>query len=528
MAVAGPSAPRAGATGAEARVGRPEPAFLLEARGITKSFGPTRVLRGVDFAVAAGEIHALLGGNGAGKSTLLKIVSGTETRDGGSLLYKGHDVDHHEGREARSGGIAVVHQELALLPHLTVAENIDLPHHRRGASLFSQRAAHRIALDALVADRPRTSPRRAVGRQVGDLTLHEQQLVEIARALNSGAQLLLLDEPTANLTAAETERLFDVLRGLVARDPHLRRVRLAPDAGDPPDRRRLHHHPRRRRRRSTARRSAPSRDAEIVEQMGQASALAGAAEASPASRRGPTSRQATGGAPGDQGAWCRRRRSRAAASSAWPARPPVPEALIDALIGAAPGADLRILLDGREQVIRSPREAARSRVGFVSRRPREQGRARHAAHHRQHDGVAPGRASPEAGPAARKSAEAGRLLAALRIKARSAVGPAGHAERWHAAEAADRPLARPQPGHAGAGGADARRRHRHQAGNLRPDPPDGGGRARRWSGGRPSRSSCRAVRRRPRLRSRTGARPASCAAPRSTRNGSPPATGMAA
>src|SRR5690349_8778006 len=214
MAVAGSSAPRASVVGAEARVGRLEPAFLLEARGITKSFGPTRVLRGVDFAVAAGEIHALLGGNGAGKSTLLKIVSGTETRDGGSLLYKGHDIDHHEGREARSGGIAVVHQELALLPHLTVAENIDLPHHRRGASLFSQRSAHRIALDALsLIDRD--FARRAVGRQAGDLTLHGQQLVEIARALNSGAQLILLDEPTANLTAGETERLFDALRGLV-------------------------------------------------------------------------------------------------------------------------------------------------------------------------------------------------------------------------------------------------------------------------------------------------------------------------
>src|SRR3954451_3279939 len=98
------------------RGGQSEPAYLLEARGITKSFGPTTVLRGVDFAVAPGEIHALLGGNGAGKSTLLKIISGVENRDGGALLYGGHDIDSQEGRHARSGGIAVVHQELAILP----------------------------------------------------------------------------------------------------------------------------------------------------------------------------------------------------------------------------------------------------------------------------------------------------------------------------------------------------------------------------------------------------------------------------
>ena len=396
-------------------MGQPGPAFLLEARGITKSFGPTRVLRGVDFAVAAGEIHALLGGNGAGKSTLLKVVSGTETRDGGSLLYKGQDIDHHEGREARSGGIAVVHQELALLPHLTVAENIDLPHHRRGASLFSQRSAHRIALDALsLIDRD--FARRAVGRQAGDLTLHEQQLVEIARALNSGAQLILLDEPTANLTAAETERLFDALRGLVREtricvvfvSHRIREIRQIADV-------------------CTVIRDGVSAinraplgsitDAEIIEQMGQASALAGAAEAGPASRRGPTSRQATGGAleiKGQDVDVVIEGGSILGLAGA----PAGPEALIDALIGAAPCADLRILHDGREQVFHSPREAARSRVGFVSGDRANKGvlatlpiidnmMASRRVVGRQK--LVPGS----------ESAEAGRLLAALRIKARS-------------------------------------------------------------------------------------------------------------
>ena len=105
---------------------------LLEASRITKSFGPTKVLRGVDFAVAPGEIHALRGGDGAGKPTLLNVVSGVLNRDGGALPHKGHGIESRDGGEARSGGIVVVHQEMAVLPHLSVAENIDLPRHRRG------------------------------------------------------------------------------------------------------------------------------------------------------------------------------------------------------------------------------------------------------------------------------------------------------------------------------------------------------------------------------------------------------------
>ena len=108
-----------------------------------------------------------------------------------------------------------MHQELAILPHLSVAENIELPHYRHGWSLFSQSAAYETALEALALIDAEFA-KRAAGLQIGRLTLHEQQLVEIARALKSGAQLLLLDEPTANLTAGKTERLFEVLRRLTA------------------------------------------------------------------------------------------------------------------------------------------------------------------------------------------------------------------------------------------------------------------------------------------------------------------------
>lgn len=336
--------------------------LLLHAQGITKSFGPTTVLRGLDFAVAPREIHALLGGNGAGKSTLLKIVSGVIAKDGGTLLYAGHDTDSHEGREARSRGIAVVHQELAVLPHLTVAENIDLPHHRRGLSLFSRRAAHEVALQALaLVDRDFAG--RAAGILVGALSLHEQQLVEIARALNSGAQLLLLDEPTANLTAAETERLFDVLRRLTRESGisvvfvshRMREIRQIADVCTII------------RDGVTAVNRQPLgtlSDADIVDQMGQASAVSGATEAAP-----PPD------APRPAGAGRGRLEIRgpeldlaveAGSILGLAGAPAGPEALIEALIGARRPGTFTILRDGQARAYGSPRQAARDGVGFVS------------------------------------------------------------------------------------------------------------------------------------------------------------------
>lgn len=341
--------------------GRAESVFLLHAQRITKSFGPTKVLRGVDFAVAPGEIHALLGGNGAGKSTLLKIVSGVLARDGGTLLYEGRPSDGHEGREARSRGIAVVHQDLAVLPHLTAAENIALPHHRRGLSLFSQRRAHRAALDALALI-DRAFAGRAAGVRVGDLTLHEQQLVEIARALDSGAQLLLLDEPTANLTAAETERLFDVLRRLargngisiVFVSHRMREIRqvadvctIIRDGVTAVDRLPL----------------GELTDADIVDRMGQASAIGGTGASAPA-------RAATAAGTGRGRLEIKGMGLDVAVEGGsilgLAGAPAGPEALIGMLIGAERARGFTVLLDGRERDCRTPRQAARSMVGFVS------------------------------------------------------------------------------------------------------------------------------------------------------------------
>jgi ribose transport system ATP-binding protein len=188
---------------------------LLLARSIVKSFGPTSVLRGFDLSISSGEVHAFLGGNGAGKSTFIKIISGQHERDSGTLEFDGREIGTSSASPVDSGAIAVVNQELALLPHLSVAENIAMPRLHRGLRTYSERAAKAMAIEALSLIDPRFA-RESVGRLVSDLTLHERQLVEIARSLGSGAKLLLLDEPTANLTAAETTRLFTVLRRLIA------------------------------------------------------------------------------------------------------------------------------------------------------------------------------------------------------------------------------------------------------------------------------------------------------------------------
>ena len=179
--------------------------LVLEALDIEKSFGATKVLRKANLRVARGEIHALLGGNGAGKSTLIRIVSGSLHRDAGAI-----SVDGREPYDARS--IAVVFQELALLPDLSVAENIHLPHRRDALGRIDRHEMDALGAQALAAIDPALV--QLLRRPVSSLDLHQRQLVEIARALSSGAKLILLDEPTANLTFADAERLFAVLRRL--------------------------------------------------------------------------------------------------------------------------------------------------------------------------------------------------------------------------------------------------------------------------------------------------------------------------
>lgn len=183
----------------------------LEMRAINKSFGPVAVLKDMKLEVLPGEIHALVGENGAGKSTLIKILGGVIQRDSGQILIDGVPVEISKVRDAERLGIAIIHQELSILPDMTVAENIFLgsePRTRLGlvddASMRRQvsEVLGRLGLDI----DPRT--------RSGDLGVGQLQLVEIAKALIHKAQLIVMDEPTSALADREIERLFGIIRGL--------------------------------------------------------------------------------------------------------------------------------------------------------------------------------------------------------------------------------------------------------------------------------------------------------------------------
>jgi len=184
---------------------------LLEAAAITKSFAGVQALKSVSFELRSGEVHALVGENGAGKSTLIKVITGAEKADSGTLTVDGHPVPHNSPAVAHSLGIAAVYQQPALFPDLTVAENIALALESTGMwRRIDWEARDRLARDLL----ERAGAEIAPGRAVHTLSMPEQQIVEIAKAIGARAKILILDEPTASLTEREMERLFRVIRTL--------------------------------------------------------------------------------------------------------------------------------------------------------------------------------------------------------------------------------------------------------------------------------------------------------------------------
>jgi rhamnose transport system ATP-binding protein len=186
---------------------------LLEASHITKSFAGIQALRRVSFDLRPGEVHALVGENGAGKSTLIKVMTGAETADSGSLTVGGRPVRHMDPHVARAYGIAAIYQQPALFPHLTVAENIALGLEREPAwRRVDWARRNRRAADLLARVGADIHPERLVET----LSMPEQQIVEIARALGADARILIMDEPTASLTDREVERLFGVVARLRA------------------------------------------------------------------------------------------------------------------------------------------------------------------------------------------------------------------------------------------------------------------------------------------------------------------------
>ena len=191
----------------------PDPAVgvapRVELRGISKRFGPTAALTDVSMELHAGEIHALVGENGAGKSTLVKILAGVHAPDSGTILLDGVATAVNDPATARAMGIAVVHQEPRLFPDLSVAENVFLANPPRGrAGEISWREMRRAAAALF----EQLDVHLNVSAQVRGLSMADQQLIEIAKALSVKARVLILDEPTASLSAHEVERLFTIVR----------------------------------------------------------------------------------------------------------------------------------------------------------------------------------------------------------------------------------------------------------------------------------------------------------------------------
>jgi len=183
---------------------------ILTMQGIQKHFSGVHALKGVNFDLKAGEVHALMGENGAGKSTLIKVLCGIHKRDGGSIEYLGESVSFNNISESQAAGISVVHQELNMMNHLTVAQNMFIGREYKKAGLINDRRMEEEAKAMFDKIGVRIDP----SVKLGDLTVGKQQMVEIAKAVSRDCKLLILDEPTAALTQPEVEELFKIMRDL--------------------------------------------------------------------------------------------------------------------------------------------------------------------------------------------------------------------------------------------------------------------------------------------------------------------------
>lgn len=182
-------------------------------RGLAKSFPGVQALAGIDLDIAAADIHGIVGENGAGKSTLMRILAGVDRPDSGEILFEGSPIRRFSVREAQSRGIAMIHQEQNLIVNLDVASNIVLGDEPNRFGVVDRAAARARASELL----RQVGAELDVRRRLGDLSVAERQLVEIAKALDSGSRLLIFDEPTAMLTDHEAEKLWSLIRDLKSR-----------------------------------------------------------------------------------------------------------------------------------------------------------------------------------------------------------------------------------------------------------------------------------------------------------------------
>ena len=183
---------------------------LLHLKAISKSFGGTQALKNVSLSVAAGEVLALVGENGAGKSTLMKVLAGVYQPDHGELFFDGEHREFSTARDAIDAGISLIHQELNLCENLTIAENIFLGREPTRMGLLDRRKME-VLSDGLLEKVGLHCPSSLL---VGKLSTAEKQLVEIARAISFESRVVIMDEPTSSLTAAESNRLFEIVREL--------------------------------------------------------------------------------------------------------------------------------------------------------------------------------------------------------------------------------------------------------------------------------------------------------------------------
>jgi ribose transport system ATP-binding protein len=187
---------------------------LLLMKGIEKSFSGVRVLKNVDLDVARGEVHALMGENGAGKSTLIKILTGIYPKDGGQIFYHGREVSIESRHDAAACGIAVIYQELSLIPTLTVAQNVMLGKEPGKFGFLRRREMYR-KVQGLI---DRYDFKLKADAVVETLSIAQRQTVEILKSLSEDASLIIMDEPTASLSAREAELLFGIIGQLRARE----------------------------------------------------------------------------------------------------------------------------------------------------------------------------------------------------------------------------------------------------------------------------------------------------------------------
>ena len=186
---------------------------FIEMKNIHKSFSGNQVLKDVEFSIQPGEVHALMGENGAGKSTLIKVLTGIHKRDAGTVKLKGDEVEFTNPKQAEQQGIVVIHQELNIIPHLTVTQNMflgrELSYGKTGILKMKEMRKQTLKnLEMLGASNINPD------EEAGNLSVGKQQMIEIARAMSTDAKMIIMDEPTAALTDREIESLFEVVESL--------------------------------------------------------------------------------------------------------------------------------------------------------------------------------------------------------------------------------------------------------------------------------------------------------------------------